>query len=68
MVAGNIPGKTQTIPLAIYSAVESGDTALARRLVIIITVLSFAALYWLNRWSKEKIQMWKKGSETHAES
>lgn len=68
MVAGNIPGKTQTIPLAIYSAVESGETELAQRLVLIITVLSFAALYWLNRWSKEKIQMWKKGSETHAES
>ena len=68
MVAGNIPGKTQTIPLAIYSAVESGETGLAQRLVLIITVLSFAALYWLNRWSKEKIQLWKKGSETHAES
>ncbi len=68
MVAGNIPGKTQTIPLAIYSAVESGESELAQRLVIIITVLSFAALYWLNRWSKEKIQLWKKGSETHAES
>lgn len=68
MVAGNIPGKTQTIPLAIYSAVESGETELAQRLVLIITVLSFAALYWLNRWSKEKMQLWKKGNETHAES
>jgi molybdate transport system permease protein len=68
MVAGNIPGKTQTLPLAIYSAVESGDTELAQRLVIVITVLSFAALYWLNRGSKETIQIWKKGSDAHAES
>ncbi len=68
MVAGNIPGKTQTIPLAIYSAVESGEEETAKILVLIITVLSFAALYWLNKWSKEKIQVWKKGSETHVES
>jgi len=66
MVAGNIPGKTQTIPLAIYSAVESGEEELAKRLVLVITVLSFAALFWLNRWSKEKIQGWKKGSENNA--
>jgi molybdate transport system permease protein len=68
MVAGNIPGKTQTIPLAIYSAVESGDTEVAQRLVLVITVLSFIVLFWLNRWSKEKIQLWKKGIESHAES
>ena len=68
MVAGNIPGKTQTIPLAIYSAVESGDTEVAQRLVLVITVMSFAALFWLNRWSKERIQLWKKGVESHAES
>ncbi|UFT98306.1 molybdate ABC transporter permease subunit [Radiobacillus kanasensis] len=29
MVAGNIPGKTQTIPTAIYTAIESGDVKLA---------------------------------------
>lgn len=68
MVAGNIPGKTQTIPLAIYSAVESGETELAQRLVLVITVLSFSALYWLNRWSKAKIEAWRKGEEVHAES
>ncbi len=68
MVAGNIPGKTQTIPLAIYSAVESGEEDTAKKLVLVITVLSFAALFWLNKWSKERIQLWKKGGETHAES
>jgi molybdate transport system permease protein len=68
MVAGNIPGKTQTIPLAIYSAVESGDDEVAKTLVLIITILSFAAVFFLNRWSKKKVQVWRKGSEAHVES
>lgn len=68
MVAGNIPGKTQTIPLAIYFAVESGDTGAARNLVLVITLLSFAAVFWLNWWSRNKLQGWKKGETGHAES
>ena len=68
MVAGNIPGKTQTIPLAIYSAVESGDDEVAKTLVLTITILSFAAVFFLNRWSKKKVQVWRKGSEAHVES
>ncbi|MCQ2560091.1 MAG: molybdate ABC transporter permease subunit [Clostridia bacterium] len=52
MVAGNIPGKTQTIPLAIYFAVNSGDKATAQTLVIIITIFSFIVIYGVNRWSK----------------
>jgi molybdate transport system permease protein len=68
MVAGNIPGKTQTIPLAIYSAVESGDDEVAKTLVLTITILSFAAVFFLNRWSKNKVQIWRKGSEAHVES
>jgi molybdate transport system permease protein len=68
MVAGNIPGKTQTIPLAIYSAVESGDDEVAKALVLTITILSFAAVFFLNRWSKNKVQVWRKGSEAHVES
>lgn len=68
MVAGNIPGKTQTIPLAIYFAVESGDTSAARNLVMVITILSFAAVFWLNWWSRNKMHSWKKGSSGNAES
>jgi molybdate transport system permease protein len=68
MVAGNIPGKTQTIPLAIYFAVESGDTDAARNLVLVITLLSFAAVFWINWWSRKKLQVWKKGETGHAES
>jgi len=55
MVAGNIPGKTQTIPLAIYFAVESGDTATANALVGIITVFCFLLVFWVNRWNKKHL-------------
>ncbi|ADG83075.1 molybdate ABC transporter permease subunit [Thermincola potens] len=53
MVAGNIPGQTQTMPLAIYFAAESGDTADAAILVVIMTLFSFFLIFWLNRWSKK---------------
>jgi molybdate transport system permease protein len=35
MVAGNLPGKTQTLSLAIYSAVQGGDDRLAMVLVLL---------------------------------
>jgi molybdate transport system permease protein len=44
MVAGNIPGQTQTVSIAIYDAVESGNGQLARVLVIIVSVLVLAIL------------------------
>lgn len=54
MVAGNIPGKTQTIPLAIYFAVDSGDKATANTLVAVITVFCFLLIFALNNWLKKK--------------
>lgn len=54
MVAGNIPGQTQTIPTAIYFAVESGNNVMARTLVGIITVFSFLVIFWVNRWAKKQ--------------
>jgi molybdate transport system permease protein len=45
MVAGNIPGKTSTMPLAIYSAFQSGEDQLATILVIILTFVSIAIIY-----------------------
>ncbi len=54
MVAGNIPGQTQTIPLAIYFAVDAGDNATARTLVAIITIFSFVVIFWVNRWAKRR--------------
>lgn len=44
IVAGNIPGKTQTLPLAIYSRVIAGDDALAIRLIAVSVGLAVATL------------------------
>lgn len=49
MVAGNIPGQTQTAAVAIYDAVESGNTLVARILVLIISGLGLAIAYVANR-------------------
>ncbi len=48
MIAGNIPGRTQTIAVAIYDAVESGNGALARTLVLVISGVAIAILYLAN--------------------
>jgi molybdate transport system permease protein len=44
MLAGNIPGKTATVPLAIYTAVETGETGEVLALVGLLTGLSCAVL------------------------
>ncbi len=51
MLAGYIPNVTDTIPLAIYFAVESGDMGAAKVWVTIIVALGFIAIFWLNWWS-----------------
>lgn len=50
MVAGNIPGKTQTMPLAIYSAVQAGDDAKAHLLALILTGVGGIAMWIGLRW------------------
>lgn len=55
MIAGYIPNKTDTIPMAIYFAVESGQTEVAQFWVIIIVALGFSTIMWLNWWSKRNI-------------
>jgi len=44
MLAGNIPGKTATMPVAIYFAVMAGDMDQALILVLIVLMISFASL------------------------
>lgn len=44
MFAGNIPGKTQTIPTAIFVAIESGNMMMAWMWVLVTMVLSFLLL------------------------
>lgn len=48
MIAGNIPNKTQTISLAIYTAVQAGDRELAFKWVIIIVAISFISIMMMN--------------------
>lgn len=49
MVAGSISGRTQTLPLAIYDAVQTRGYALANLMVLLMTVLSFLALWGVRR-------------------
>lgn len=49
MLAGNIPGRTQTVAVAIYDAVESGNGALARTLVLVISAAALLILALANR-------------------
>ena len=46
MVAGNIPGKTSTLSLAIFQSVQLGQDANAFRLLGVSVVLAFAAVWW----------------------
>lgn len=52
MVAGNIPGQTQTIPMAIYFAVEAGAMGEAWLWVGIILVISLAGIMAANIWQR----------------
>jgi molybdate transport system permease protein len=54
MLAGNIPGRTQTMPLAIYEAVVSGEDARAKWLALILTGISITVVYLTNRLSRPK--------------
>ncbi len=47
MIAGNIPGRTQTLPTAIYVALQSGNMTLAWTWVITIIVISFFMLMFI---------------------
>jgi molybdate transport system permease protein len=49
MLAGNIPGRTTTMPLAIYTAVATGEDATARALVLLLTAVSAAVLIVASR-------------------
>jgi molybdate transport system permease protein len=51
MLAGNIPGRTQTMPMAIFSAVEDQNTHAAFLWVALIVVLSLAIIRLLN-WQR----------------
>jgi len=49
MVAGSIPGKTQTMSLAVYEAVQAGQDDLANTLVLIMSAVCIAILFAAKR-------------------
>lgn len=55
MVAGSIPGQTQTLSIAVYEAVQSGDDHLANMLVLIISVVCIVLLLIISKLLSGKI-------------
>ena len=53
LVAGNIPGRTQTLALAIFHRTQIGQDADAMRLVAATVVLAFAAV-WTTEWLERR--------------
>ena len=49
LVAGNIPGRTTTLSLAIYQLVQLGQDSVAYRLMAVSVVIAFAAV-WTSEW------------------
>ena len=49
MIAGNIAGKTRTLPMAVYSEVAAGNMDAAYRYVAIIVVIAFLSVILMNR-------------------
>jgi molybdate transport system permease protein len=58
MVAGNIPGQTQTAAIAIYDATQAGRDDLALTLVVILSAVAFLLLYATNRITARRGANW----------
>nr|WP_274622179.1 molybdate ABC transporter permease subunit [Myxococcus fulvus] len=59
LVAGNIPGRTQTLSLAIFQSTQLGQDAQALRLAGIAALLAFVAVYateGLTRWRGRRVR------------
>lgn len=54
LVAGNIPGKTQTIPMVMYYAIENNDKAIANKILIITLAISVATILLNNFLTKKR--------------
>ena len=54
MIAGSIPGQTQTLSIAVYEAVQAGNDDLANRLVLLISAVCIAVLWSVTRLNGDK--------------
>ena len=59
MIAGNIAGKTRTLPMAVYSEVAAGNMDSAYGYVAVIVVIAFISVVLMN------IAAYKAGGHTH---
>ena len=69
MVAANIPGKTQTLPLAIYDAVQNSQYDLAHHMVLLMTALGFLSLWCVRRlepFRRAEVAVPAAGGRSHA--
>lgn len=53
LVAGNIQGKTQTVPMAMYYAIENGESGLANKILILIVIISVVLTFFYNKILKK---------------
>ncbi len=59
MLAGNIPGRTQTVSVAIYTAVQAGNWELAYRWMFIIVGISLVTIMLMNWFSGRSMRVRK---------
>lgn len=61
MIAGNIPGRTQTLSVAIFDAVEAGNGHVARVLVLVMSVVALTILTLANRLGRSAFSLTSTG-------
>ncbi|MFB3777514.1 MAG: molybdate ABC transporter permease subunit [Bryobacteraceae bacterium] len=54
MIAGNLPGRTQTLSVAVYDAAQKGNGAMARAMVVVISVIAVGALFVAGRLQRRQ--------------
>lgn len=54
MVAGNIPGRTQTLPIAVYDSVQAGNDSSARAGALILAGIAVVVLLAVTTWSSRR--------------
>ena len=57
MVAGNLPGRTQTLSVAIYEAVQAGDDGAATVLVVVTSITCIVLLMVAGRLMPDRVQL-----------
>jgi molybdate transport system permease protein len=60
MVAGNIPGRTTTVPLAIFFLADAGQMRQAGVYALVIAAASMALVVALNAWTRRRVPGWKR--------